>query len=1483
MVATSTIAPRASIRTKSSQDRAAGRKTVLRLNARLALLTLLGVVVLGAVLQGWHGYQVQRTARVFLKRANKLEAERNWIASAESMRCYLSLHPDDDNVRIRMTTTFDRGATTAIQRARAIDLYYQTVGRISADKKKPALHRRLTEMLLKEGRFSEAEMEAGKLLAVDAKDATTWRLLARARYGQMQSGAADGRSKSGPPFDKVLESALQTNPGDIELSAILAQFYRGKDRLLDKKGREVPRAEREKKADLIMDKMIEANPASAEAYLARYRYRARNGLAGDEEDLATALRLGPENVSVLEAAAENAYRDGIANSQKASFEQARGYYERILKIAPHEERFYVTLGKTDYRSGDVQRAVETWRHGLEQANKDSIVLHLHLADALVASAKVEDAGLMLQELDAIVARDGGKYVAADRAKLEFMRDFVRAKWWMVQGHRASALPLLKRVVNQAIDATHALQISEAWAMLGYIRETEEEWDLAALAYEQASLLNPWSAPYKLAAAKAWTNACRYDAAIKYAKLALAVDDTSETWFALTDAYYREQVRLPKSRRDWKPFNQALAEVAAAAKKGTLAKPWRMNLSQAGALLAGATDKPPDDARREAAELLRAAEREHPSSAELLRTLPLLFESAGCPAEANRAAASLGKLPNQDFQALLCRVQLCVLRKQYAAAKEALNEGLKQCPSQRLKLRFTLSELYAAEGNRKQVLQELKQLNKDFPNHLPTLCQLTELAWSLGKIEDARQWEEELRSREGEDGFYWRYYRARRLSAEIRDAESEPFHEVEKLVDELFAMRPSWPNTHLLRAEVDLRRGNLYQAIDALSNAIRLGEQRIEIYEQLVALLYGERRFAEADELLDQLQERASLSRGLSAMEIDHAARAGCMDRALSAARRGVENRPKDPMAHIWLGNILLAEGKTTEAERAIRRAVQIAPADARTHDALFLFYLRTGQGKLAARTLEDTGKKVQMLPAQSAFTLAQGYELLSKADRDGGKFAKKADEQYREAQRLDPGGLAVLEARAKFLLNRNPVAAEQVLGDMLKLDARSSIARQLLAALLASRGGEKNWRKSMELIEIPGVSMSPSEQRLQALLLMQHGEKEDLLKARAILKKLTADPQKSTPDDVILLAGLLERDHDVALARKMFLVAVGRPGVASSHLVQYITFLLRNNLDDEAGPWFEKLRQQVPDEVGICGWYVQWLHGQHRDAEIEPAIDAFAKRALDKPSNNGRPATAAPLFRELGDICTAVDQHSAAEHWYRRLLDASPQEYASLAASLGRQDRLDEAIALYAAKEKTDRSARPATALAAALSSSKLDSHRETCRRMEPVLKRALANHPKDVELLTAVAGVCVSQQRSQEAIDLYRRVLAIKHDDVQSMNNLATMLAEQPGGCKEALRLINDAIERAGRLSALLDTKGTILVQDGRAKEAVGLLKEAVSGAGTDPRFFFHLSVACQRAGDSGEARKALTKARSGNFAQQILTVSDRRLLQELERQLGM
>jgi Flp pilus assembly protein TadD len=171
----------------------------------------------------------------------------------------------------------------------------------------------------------------------------------------------------------------------------------------------------------------------------------------------------------------------------------------------------------------------------------------------------------------------------------------------------------------------------------------------------------------------------------------------------------------------------------------------------------------------------------------------------------------------------------------------------------------------------------------------------------------------------------------------------------------------------------------------------------------------------------------------------------------------------------------------------------------------------------------------------------------------------------------------------------------------------------------------------------------------------------------------------------------------------------------------------------------------------------------------------------------------------------------------------------------------------------------------------------------EPYLKKALEAHKDQIELLSNVATIRVIQEKFAEAVQIYKQILAQQPRNVEVLNNLATLLAEQPGpeSHKEALEYVEQAIKLVGPQPGLLDTKGMVLFFGGKADQALELLQQAAQSPAADPRFFFHLAVAYGELGQLEQARAALQQARDGDLDHQLLTKTDRQLLADLEKKL--
>jgi Tfp pilus assembly protein PilF len=218
-----------------------------------------------------------------------------------------------------------------------------------------------------------------------------------------------------------------------------------------------------------------------------------------------------------------------------------------------------------------------------------------------------------------------------------------------------------------------------------------------------------------------------------------------------------------------------------------------------------------------------------------------------------------------------------------------------------------------------------------------------------------------------------------------------------------------------------------------------------------------------------------------------------------------------------------------------------------------------------------------------------------------------------------------------------------------------------------------------------------------------------------------------------------------------------------------------------------------------------------------------------------------------------------------------------LAISLARQGRPAEAVRLCVDAAKADQSLQPALTVASALTAGKpgKDDH----ARAEPILARAIQQHKDDATLLAAVATVRLVQGRTEEAIAMFKDVLRLAPNDVVALNNLASILGDLPDRRAEALETVEQAIRIAGPRANLLDTKGTILARDGKAAQARPLLEKAVSASRSDPRYHLHLAEAYLQLGEREKAKASFSRARDTNLTSQILTPSDEKAIEELQK----
>jgi len=113
------------------------------------------------------------------------------------------------------------------------------------------------------------------------------------------------------------------------------------------------------------------------------------------------------------------------------------------------------------------------------------------------------------------------------------------------------------------------------------------------------------------------------------------------------------------------------------------------------------------------------------------------------------------------------------------------------------------------------------------------------------------------------------------------------------------------------------------------------------------------------------------------------------------------------------------------------------------------------------------------------------------------------------------------------------------------------------------------------------------------------------------------------------------------------------------------------------------------------------------------------------------------------------------------------------------------------------------------------------------------------------------------QAIDSYNAVISSQDNHVPALNNLAVLLAEK-GRYERAHELASRAYGLAPENSAVTDTLGWILFRQGKSQEALFLLNESTTKYDKDPVALYHLGAIQYDLGNIATAKGTLRKALS-------------------------
>jgi tetratricopeptide (TPR) repeat protein len=289
------------------------------------------------------------------------------------------------------------------------------------------------------------------------------------------------------------------------------------------------------------------------------------------------------------------------------------------------------------------------------------------------------------------------------------------------------------------------------------------------------------------------------------------------------------------------------------------------------------------------------------------------------------------------------------------------------------------------------------------------------------------------------------------------------------------------------------------------------------------------------------------------------------------------------------------------------------------------------------------------------------------------------------------------------------------------------------------------------------------------------------------------------------------------------------------------------------------------------------LQARGRDKEAKERIDGLVAKLTERTRDEN---TKAQRYLAIGKLYTSVSAHADAEKWYRRMMELLPNGYIPVVQSMLAQGKRKEAIEFCLSISDGKPNAELATLLANIMTAP--DKPVDDIPAARAAIETAIKANGENVELLHAEAVRQASLGQYDDAIATFRRVLEIDPENALALNNFATVLAERPNQRGEALELIQRAIDLRGRIPALLDTHGTILLKIGDAKQAIISLEEATAGGAADARYYLHLAAAYQQAERYEDAQRMLSESRAFGLDKFVLTADDRELLAKLDEKLS-
>jgi tetratricopeptide (TPR) repeat protein len=1058
-------------------------------------------------------------------------------------------------------------------------------------------------------------------------------------------------------------------------------------------------------------------------------------------------------------------------------------------------------------------AVEALRRGIADLPGEPMLAVL-LADELIGVDEVEARRM----LDSVRQKPGIAPGMVDY--LEGRHSSEKENWGKARASFARCLS--DPSLSDALRGRAALHLGNCHGAVGAYHDQ-------LVAYREAQQHLEQSFPAQLGEARCLVNLGQLDdAAAAYAGLPPGVASPIE----LATLLLERVLRKPAVARDWSAFDGALnailesdpasSEAAILKARGLVSRGKREQASQ---VLQDAIRLSPNRLElwvahidmlvqlsdlQAANEIVQAAQKQHGSS--------LLLEAAAIPVA--------DRTPEEEAS--------CLSRLESRIPEAS--------PSVQRDVSRRLTRAYLRLGRIEDAIRVWRFLALTLAPTQDHLLQALSLGNAAGDVELLRDVAQRLRDIEGEESDFAKY--AETMVEVCGNSDRGQLQKACDSLDALSRRRPDVPDFILARAQLLETLGRTRDATEAYRLAVDRGVRSVAVMRRLMTLLSAERRFVEIEDLQEALVDASMASEQHAALLIESMILSGDSSSAVSLIRD-----TRQSVDELWKGRLLLAAGRRDEAEASFRRAVQHSPSREEAWLALTALLVKCGRRAEAMlladdarghlRTSEALGRLAELVGAMDAAERHYAEAYAAKSSIENAlilaRFYDRAGKREENIDLLQP----LLE------------------GGEFKSRGNRVLARRMLAVALASRD-YAHLPRALELLD-HNLDESPdphAEHRQKARLLAIYPFPAHCAEIVDILMRAQFD-QPLDANDTLILAQALEKRGESQQADPLWDALPSQPDTTPAILKTCIEHRLGRREVEAATRLLRTLEAKAPDDHDLL-LLRSWRHCA-ADAPQEAAqlIADYVSRngqgtAEDRMSRSlhGAGILSNLLRRYRGDPGVQSPLLKLAEQIYRDILAETPDAALSYAVLLAETGQGDAAVAVL---ERASGHVPETQRLAAAIYAIEIGGAEESSAQRIEAWVTALVQTEPTAETAMLLEHLLRIRGEFGRASELNLELLRVMPDNPVVLNNQAWLLTAQGAG-KQALPLIERAIEISGPEAYLLDTRAMARADANDVTGAISDLEQALASE-ESAVLRCHLAFVYLRAGNVPAARFHLRK----------------------------